>query len=311
MKLEIFEEEGDRTLYLENEEVDFTIDVYPASKTYHSRMSLKQDLYYRNQIYEYRIAGNPLRVETRLLERSVEPPLRHCVKDGVVLESELITEMRSPRAAQALIDDLKEEVEWKLASANDPITMYLPLLHPEIISPDDYRRHLRQLSEKLKLASQKVREALGKDDTGLQVLGGEGSGLSVFYPDSVWEEKTDKEKEKARKHAETLTKCLFEKGSSSYVGISRDDFWSSAQALTNIEVFLNRKEPSDEKPSVADASAGGWGAFLFQWAWLLFLVSMGIWLASLVIPIIEYSFLFSLVVSWVWTLVLNVKNRAR
>ena len=79
MKIEIFEEDGDNTLSFGDKYADFTIDVYPESKTYQSRMSLKDDVYYRTEKFEYRIQSNPLKVETRLTERVDEPPERACV----------------------------------------------------------------------------------------------------------------------------------------------------------------------------------------------------------------------------------------
>lgn len=59
MTIEIFEEDGDNTLSFDDKYADFTIDVYPDSKTYQSRMCLKDDVYYRTEQFEYRINTNP------------------------------------------------------------------------------------------------------------------------------------------------------------------------------------------------------------------------------------------------------------
>jgi hypothetical protein len=67
MDIEIFDEDGEHTLSYESEYADFTIDVYPESKTYRSHMRLKEDVYYRTQQYEYRIKTDPIKVEQDLL----------------------------------------------------------------------------------------------------------------------------------------------------------------------------------------------------------------------------------------------------
>ena len=69
MRIEIFEEDGESSLVFEDEYAEYTIDVDPGSKTYQSRTSRKDDVYYRTQKFEYRICTTPVRVEVRLLER--------------------------------------------------------------------------------------------------------------------------------------------------------------------------------------------------------------------------------------------------
>ena len=113
MKIEIFEEDGDNTLSFGDKYDDFTIDIYSDSKTYQSRMNLKDDVYYRTEKFEYRIKTNPLKVETRLTERVDEPPERYCVKDGVVLESDILAdrkEMAMSSMTKEFIDGLQKEV---------------------------------------------------------------------------------------------------------------------------------------------------------------------------------------------------------
>lgn len=91
MEIEIFEEDGDNTLSLDDKYADITVDIYPATKTFSSRTSLKDDVYYRTEQFEYRIKTNPIKVETRLTERLDEPPPdEYKVKDGVVLESDIL-----------------------------------------------------------------------------------------------------------------------------------------------------------------------------------------------------------------------------
>jgi hypothetical protein len=130
MKIEILEEDADNTLSFGDKYSDVWIDVYPKSKTYQSRMSLKDDVYYRTEKFEYRIQTNPLKVETRLTERVDEPPERYRIKDGVVLESDiLIDKKEESRLFQSekkeFIDGLKKEVEWHECWVGDPVSVYV------------------------------------------------------------------------------------------------------------------------------------------------------------------------------------------
>ena len=95
MRIEILEEDDDSSLMFEDEYAEYTIEVNPGSKTYQSKMSRKDDVYYRTQKFEYRICTMPVRVEIRLLERLDEPPPdKYAVKDGVVLESGILVRSR-------------------------------------------------------------------------------------------------------------------------------------------------------------------------------------------------------------------------
>ncbi len=310
MEIEIFEEDGDHTLSLDNEHADFTIDVDPASKTYHSRMRLKDDVYYRTQRYEYRITTDPIKVETRLVERKDEPPERYCVKDGVVLESDILAERgdRMTGMTQEFIDDLKKEVEWHTDWVGDPVAMYILSLHPELISADDFRRYLRQLSEKIKSSTQKIEKALESDETGLVVTDEyEMSGRTIWYPLAKQEKMSEEESNKAIEHAEKVKKRLFDKNSKEYVGISEDEFRGGAQILKTVDIFLNKKDAPTKKETRASVSFGAKaGAFIFQWIWLFFVVSIGLWLLSLIVSIVQYSFAFALIISGVWAFVLAI-----
>lgn len=301
MEIEIFEEDGDHTLSLDNEHADFTIDVDPESKTYSSRMSLKDDVYYRTQLYEYRIATNPVKVEIRLVERKDEPPERYCVKDGVVLESDILAERGKLMTSMTkeFIDDLKKEVEWHEEWAGDPVSMYLLSKHPNVISPDDYRRYLRQLSEKIKAGTQKVREVLESDKTGLQVTDEyKMSGRTIWYPLAKQEEMSEDAIKKAIEHVEKLREKLFDEKSPDFVGISDGEFSSGEDTLKHIEVFLNKKSPIEKKPESKAFSFGArFTAFILQWIWLFLLVSVALWLVSLVVTIIQYNFTFAFFIS--------------
>ncbi len=296
-EIEIFEDEGENTLSLDNKDVDFTFDIYPESKTYQSRMSMKEDVYYRTQQYEYRIKTDPIKVEIRLTERVDEPPERYCVKDGVVLESDILAErkeMAMSSMTKEFIADLKKDVEWHEEWVGDPVAMYILSKHPEIIPADDYRRHLRQLSEKIKTATLKVEKALESDPTGLQVTDEyEGSGRTIWYPRAKQDTMSDEESNKAIEHAKKVRERLFNEKSKDYVGISEGEFNSSEQILKYIEVFLNKKPTSPKKEENKVSFWIKFGAFLIQWIWLFIVVSIALWLLSLVISIIQYSFAFA------------------
>lgn len=251
MKIEIFEEDGDNTLSFGDKYADFTIDVYPDSKTYQSRMNLKDDVYYRTEKFEYRIQANPLKVETRLTERVDEPPERYCVKDGVVLESDILAdrkELAMTSMTKEFIDGLKKEVEWHEDWVGNPVSMYILSKHPEIVSPDDYRRHLRQLSEKIKNATLKVQKALESDKMGLQVTDEwEGSGRTIWLSKSKQDEMSEEEVKKGIEHQKKLQEQFFDEKSKEYVGVSEGEFRSSVDILENIETFLNKKPVAVKK----------------------------------------------------------------
>ena len=251
MEIEIFEEDGDNTLSLDDKYADFTVDVYPESKTYQSRMSLKDDVYYRTEQYEYRIKTEPIKVEIRLTERKDEPPEEYKVKDGVVLESEIV--QKNKFLGEDFIDGLKKDVEWHESWMGNPVTMYVLSKHPEIISTDDYRRYLRQLSEKIKGATLKVEKVLESDTTGLQVIGGE-YGRVIWYPKEKLEALDDKEMEKLHEstHVTKLREKLFDEKAPEYVGISEDEFSQGGEVLKYIDVILNKK-PTPVKSEIRAA----------------------------------------------------------
>ncbi len=309
MEIEIFEEEGENTLTLDEKYADFTIDIYPESKTYQSRMSLKDDVYYRTEQYEYRIKNDPVKVEIRLTERMDEPPLEYKVKDGVVLES-VIAE-KNKFLGKDFIDGLKKDVEWHEDWVGSPVSMYILSKHPEIISNDDYRRYLRQLSENIKAATRKIENILKSDTTGLKIIESE-YGKEIWYPMEIAEKLEGKEFEKAQEHIETLRASLFNQESEQYVGISEGEFKSDTQVLKYIEVFLNKKDKPLVKEAQGDKVSFGvkFAAFFIQWIWLFIVVSVALWLLSLIVVIIQYNFAFALVASGLLAFFLNVlKNK--
>lgn len=297
--IEIFEEDGDSSLMFEDEYAAYTIDVDPGSKTYQSRMSRKDDVYYRTEKFEYRIRTTPVRVEVRLLERLDEPPPdRYAVKDGVVLESEILARSRDFLASmiKRFIADLKKEVEWHEARVGDPVSMYLLSRHSDIISPDDYRRYLRQLSEKIKIGTQKVEKALESDEMGLQVTDEyESFGRTIWYPRAKQDQMSDDEIKKALEHHHKIQKQLFDEKSKEYVGISEGEFRSCKEILEHIETFLNKRPNSAKKREGQKVSFGiKFGAIVIQWVSLFIVVFIALWL---IVTVIQFNFTFAFVVS--------------
>jgi len=248
MEIEILEEDGDNTLYLDDKYANTTIDVYPTTKTFSSRMSLKDDVYYRTEQFEYRIKTDPIRLETRLTERLDEPPPdKYAVKDGVVLESDILADRKETggmtRMTKEFVDGLKKEVEWHESWVGDPVSIYILSKHPEIISPDDYRKYLRQLSEKIKAAIKKVEKFLETDEMGLQVTDEyESSGRAIWYPQAKQDKMSKEETDEAIKHTEKIQEQLFGEKSPEFVGISEAEFRSSPDILKHIESMLSKKE---------------------------------------------------------------------
>jgi len=294
MKIEIFEEDGNNVLSLDDKYADFTIDIYPDSKTYESRMRLKDDVYYRTEKFEYRIKTDPIGIEKRLVERVDEPPEEYKVKDGVVLESEIAKNNKFLRGD--FVDGLKKEVEWHEDWIGNPISMYILSKHSEIISPEDYRRYLRQLSERVKTAILKIEKALESDKTKLQIIDDE-FGLGVWYPKDKLDKLEDEELEKLREHATKFQEVLFNEKDEKYVGLSEGEFRSSKDILENIEAFLNKKPASIKKEGQRVSFGIKLVAFILQWVWLFIVVSIALWLLSLAVSIIQYSFVFTFLAS--------------
>jgi hypothetical protein len=253
MKIEIFEEGGDNTLSFGDKYADFTIDVYPDSKTFQSRMSLKYDLYYRTETFEYRIQANPLKVETRLTQRVDEPPQRYCVKDNVVLESDILVDRKEVASSMSsmtkeFIDGLKKEVEWHDEWTGSPVSMYILSKHSEIVSADDYRHYLRQFAENIKTATLKIEDVLASDPTGLKVTDDyTGSGRMIWYSEEKQNSMSEEETKNAIEHLHKIQEKVFDEKSTEYVGISDGEFKSSPDILETIETFLNIKPASIKK----------------------------------------------------------------
>lgn len=168
------------------------------------------------------------------------------MKDGVVLETDILADRKEVASMSSMttefIGGLKKEVEWHEDWVGNPVSMYILSKHPEIIFPDDYRRHLRQFAEKIKTATLKVEKTLASDPMGLKVTDDyTNSGRAISYPKSKQDGMSEEETKKAIEHVHKIQEKLFDEKSKDYVGISDGEFRSSKEILEHVEIFLNKK----------------------------------------------------------------------
>ncbi len=239
-KIEFFDDEN--SIYEEDEFSATTWDFIPEIKRIKRTFSINEDIFYGHDLIEYRISGSPLKVEHRLLESYTEPPIKYRVKDGVVLESEMLkgTGFRLKEE----LERLKEQVEWNELEVRSlyHLLFFILSIHPEIISNDEYRRFLRQTEERIKLGLTKVRDYIDeKDQTGLVIVISD-YGRNIWYREA--EEMDDARLKRASEYVETFEKSLFNKQSPHYSGITKNEFIISEDLLEHIGSLLNKKESS-------------------------------------------------------------------
>lgn len=294
--VDIFDEEN--SIVVDDQYDTTTFDFYPENKKFKISMSVKDDCYYNDAIVEYRISTNPVEMYMRTLESSHEPPLEYSIKDGVVLESEIIKDKEGwfLENAKKRISDLKKEVEWSKVPlpGQYEVNLFLLSKHPEILSKEDYRKFLRQSVEKIKIGISKVEEAVKKDTNGLEIYTSE-SGINVWYqPPNKLEEKEIEEywklPEEKRlesnygkkfEYAEKFNDSLFKEDSPKYIGISEYELRNSTDLLNYIEKLLENKISSTNKEgSFADTKDGGNRT---KWITVIILsiiaLSWGVWTA--------------------------------
>ncbi len=138
--------------------------------------------------------------------------------------------------------------------------MYVLSKHPEIITPEDYRRHLRQFAEKIKTALIKLTDFIRNDNFDFQIKSNDNEtyiGMYSSEDQSVkdfdeYDKLESEEKEKSiygKKliHLKKINETFFNEKSKEYVGVSEGEFRSSADILSNIDTFLNKKPASVKK----------------------------------------------------------------
>jgi len=275
-EIEIFSDEN--SISFSDEHHDSTLEFFPETKEFKSTLSLKDDVYYRNELYEYRLSANPIEVFVRLIERSDEPPMHYVVKDGVVLGDEIKKDNKFMR--QDFIDGLKKDVTWqKIELPGGYAQLFFILsLHPEIISKNEYRKFLRETEQRIKTGLAKIEEGLrAKDKTGLQILEGE-YGKQLWYPDA--NKMSDEERDKKFDYIEkTFNEPLFNEKSPEYCGISKYEFQESPSILKHMDKLLNEKEKSDPQKKASEEKKSPVRWLGYAWTVIVNLITIGVVLA--------------------------------
>ncbi len=253
--VEILEDENSIVIDEEYDVIGF--EFFPQEKKFKITDSIKDDPHHNYLTYEYKISAIPTEIYIRLLESSHTPPEGYSVRDGVVLESEIIK-----RGPAHDLENLKRQVEWHKANfiwGHFEIDFFILSRHPEIISPEDYRKFLRQSVERIKKGVAKVEEAVKKDDHDLQIHSYD-SGKGIWYTESESEKKESeaywdlpKEKRdqstygKKLKYVENFNESLFSETSSSYISISENEFRNSDEIVDHIQKLLDKKDEPAKK----------------------------------------------------------------
>ncbi len=174
----------------------------------------------------------------------------YTIKDGVVLESELI---KNRFFDSKQIKNLKESVEWRsvpLFNMNYPINLYILSKHPEIISKEDYKKFLRQSLERIKLGVLKAEENVKGDGHNYLEITNNYAGKSIWFSEERVVKEGDDKYKKISEYAEKFVKDLFDQNSSKYVGITKDEYQLSNEILEYIEKLINNIEIASKNKDV-------------------------------------------------------------
>ncbi len=286
-KIEIIDEENS---IIEEDDFDTTdFQFFPEDKKFTVSQSIKDDCFYNYQTYEYKISANPIEMQIRLLESSHEPPKEYSVKDGVVLESEII---KRGHVLPDTIQNLKKQVEWSKVDllGHYEVNLYILSKHPEIISKVDYRKFLRESLERIRSGVSKVEEAVKNDVKELQIHTGE-YGKWIWYleeesdskeQDEYYELSEEKRSEtkygKKLEYVEKFCKPLFEENSPNYVGVSEYEFKTSNNGLLeHIDNLLNKKEGNSVKDeSIKEEKKDVLKWFGYLWTVVTNIITVGV-----------------------------------
>lgn len=201
-KIEISDE--NKAITLKDAYSDVTLKFFPDKKEFEQVRIIQE--HYSTQKYEYKISTDPVGVSVRLIEAYDEPPLEYVVKDGVVLESEILSREYpgSLVDTKSMVENLRHNIDWHEVWIGSPAIFYILSKHPEIVSEKEYRRFLRKTDERIKNGLIKIEKFLKENDvTGLQIredtFGGSVVFRSVGYPDN--KKFSDEELEKTFKYS--------------------------------------------------------------------------------------------------------------
>lgn len=308
--VEVFDDENSIIVDDEYDVIDFKF--FPQEKKFKITDSIKDDPHHNYLTYEYKISAIPTEIYIRLLESSHTPPEEYSVRDGVVLESEIIK-----RGPAHDLENLKRQVEWHKANfiwGHFEIDFFILSRHPEIISPEDYRKFLRQSVERIKKSVVKVEEAVEKDNHNLQIHSYD-SGKGIWYPDNELEKKDSeaywdlpKEKRdqspygKKLKYVEEFNISLFSETASSYVGISENEFKNSDKIVEYIQKLLDKKDEPTKKevePKISKTKGFIFSLILtFLLSWVVsWFVDINPFLIFIIVQIIAFA--QSIIGNWI------------
>lgn len=292
--VDIFDEEN--SIIIEGELTTDTFDFFFSEKKFKVSSSINDDVFYNNSIIEYKISNNPIELKMRTVELFHEPPVEYSIKDGVVLESEILKKKDNYilETAEDRISDLKKQVEWEKIDifGNYEVNLFILSKHPEIVSKEEYRKFLRQSIEKIKAGVLRVEDAVKQDSHGVVINIGK-YGKSIWYPDTAAEKKEmddyfdlSEEDRKGTTYAKKLeyieefSRSLFMANSPRYVGISEHEFRSSTEIVNYIEQVLNNQHiTSAQKDESNSDGKGGKMKWLIVITISVIALSWGIWTA--------------------------------
>jgi hypothetical protein len=267
MKKEVNIYDEENSIVITDEYTTNTFEFFPDEKRFEIDVSINNDFHHNYSIIKYKISDDPIELKMRTMELYHEfiGGKEYSIRDGVVLESEL---KENELTEQETIDDLKKDVEWSKIPifGNYEVNLYILSKHPEIISQEEHRKFLRQSVERIKEGVAKVKEAVKKDNHGLEIHTTD-YGMGIRYPDNesekrereeYWNLLNDRRDDSAYgkklKYVEDFNQSLFDEESSNYVGISEIEFRNSNEITEYTQKLLDKKEEpvkKDAEPKIS------------------------------------------------------------
>lgn len=275
--------DSENELWVDETHDNFHIEVSPEQKLFTRKTRAKEDVYYRTETYKYQIETHPIKVSCKLVERYDEPPLEYMVRDGIVLESDILN--RSKFLGKSLVEDLKKQVEWNELTlpSSSVLVAFLLSRHPELVSKEDFKRYVRQNTERIKLGIDKVKKYLEVyNQKSLGVITNTEYGTNAIWVAEAEVPESDDELTKLSEYIEEkVHPVLFKENSKDYVGINESEFYAGSRIVEKLEHFLDDKNyKSDTETEVVKSDTG-----LGKYKWLILIIlsvvalSWGIWTA--------------------------------
>jgi hypothetical protein len=190
------EDDEKNVLIIENggmEDYSAELRVSPSIMQYSHNYHAPYYDYATDETYEYKIEGT--RVFSRLISRRVhglfvDGQEHYEFKDGVLLESHIRRRLNDTKSRldketpDETISHMRKELEWNEISSI--IAYFLLSKHPRIISRQEFRKHIRQELERMKLGIMKIREFANLN--GLEIRQGKNNQYEIHFPETVSEE---------------------------------------------------------------------------------------------------------------------------